>query len=119
MAINQPIPLKLRSLSINDIPQLAALVANPLLLRLVEGIVARRQRVTEIPHIARRMESLPWPDARLPLAGLEDEEQRVETGYYLCEWDAEKGFWGRLVGVKEVVQLLGVGLSVCQSLSLN
>lgn len=49
------------------------------------------------------MEGLPRTNARLPLAGLEDEEQRIQAGDYLCEWKPQQSLGRFLVAVQEVL----------------
>lgn len=99
MAIDKPIELELRALGINNIPRLAPIIADLLLLRLVEVIEPRRQRIVEVLDIARRMQGLPGADTRLSLARLEDEEQRVQASYYLFKGEPEESRWAFLVDV--------------------
>lgn len=112
MPINNPLRLELRPLRIDDIPQLAAIVPNTQLLLLVEGVKPRRQGVDEVAHVAVRVQGSPGADARLRLAGLEHEEERVQARHGLFQGDAqERGRGeGSLVWVEDVVELAGVGL---------
>jgi hypothetical protein len=103
VAVRQPINFKLRPFRVQYIPQLAAIVPDLLLLRLVKLVKPRGQRVTEILHVAGRMEGLPRTNARLPLAGLEDEEQGIQAGDYLCEWKPQQSLGRFLVAVQEVL----------------
>lgn len=110
MAVHQPISFKLGTLSIEQIPQLASIIPHTLLLRDVELIVPTRQRILQILNTSLGMQSPPWLRARLRLARLEHEEERVQTGDGLGEGDAQEGLGRLLVCVQEIAQLVGVGL---------
>ncbi len=64
----------------------------------------------QVLHVAGRVQRVPRPHARLRLARLEHEQQRVEAGDDLGARQAEEGGRGGGRGVQEVVELVGVGL---------
>jgi len=88
MSIHQPVRLKLRTLGVHNITHLAPVVAHPLLLGLVKDVEPARQGIVQVLHIASRMQGLPGTGARLALARLEHEEQRVQTRDNLLEGDS-------------------------------
>lgn len=110
VAIDKAVALELRAFSIQNLSQLAPIIPDLLLLRLVEVVKARCQRIVQVLDIARRMERLPRADASLALAGLEHEQQRVKPSDYLGERKPEKTLWALFVSVQQIVQLLRVRL---------
>lgn len=110
LSINNTVRLKVGTLGIGDIAQLAAVVADLLLLVLIKDIKARAESAVEVLNVTLRVKSLPRLDAGATLASLEDEEQRIETGDDLLEGDAQKVGGRAGVLVEEVVDLVRVGL---------
>jgi hypothetical protein len=97
MSIHQPIPLELGSFGIHYIPHLAPVIRDLLLLLDIEVIVPSGQRVMEVRDITRRVQSLPRPDAGLPLARLENEQQRVQSRHHLAERHTQQRVRGYLI----------------------
>lgn len=83
MTIDKAITLELRAFGIKNLSQLAPIVPHFLLLSLVEVVKPRCQRVVQVLDIASWVEGLPRANASLPLARLEDEQQRVQSSDYL------------------------------------
>ena len=73
MSPDQAVPLKLRAFRVNDVAQLAVIVAHARLLH-VEAVESWRERIPEVLHIALGVQSLPGARADVPLAGLEHKE---------------------------------------------
>ena len=67
------------TLAFEDVALLALGEAHPRLLRLVEVVEARVQRVIEVLHVSSGMQHLPGMRALSGFARLQDQEQRVEA----------------------------------------
>lgn len=108
--IYQPLNLKLRPLTLQNMPLLTLRKLNPDLLSLIKAIVLRRQRIRQTRNVALGVQGRPGLDARRAFAGLEHEEQSVEARGYFGEGQAEKEGGGGAVVGEEVVELIGVVL---------
>lgn len=102
LTINKPALLKLWSLGIENISQLTSVIADFLLLLLIKDVKSRGQCIFEILNIPLGMQSMPRPDARLRLAGLQHKQQRVQSRDKLGKGHPQDSRWnlGRLIGMK-------------------
>lgn len=109
--IHHPIPLELRPLGINNIPQLAPIKPNLFLLLLIKNIKPLPERIMQIGHIPLRMQRLPRPDTSPPLARLEHKQQRIQPGNHLVKLHPKKSLGLGSCRMKQIVGLVGVSLS--------
>jgi hypothetical protein len=116
LPVHATVLLKLRSLGVDEMAQLAPVKLDADLVR-IEVVIRWCQGLSQTRHIAQGMQRAPGLGAGLALARLEDEEQGVEARGQTLERGAEDGGAGgkgSLIRVQEVPELAGVGLWQCQ-----
>ena len=110
VAVDDAVRLELGALGLWEVAHLAAVEVDLLLLLLVKDVEATAEGVAQVLDVARRVQRVPRPHARLALARFEHEQQRVEPGDDLPEGHAEQRGGGLGALAEEVVELVGVRL---------
>jgi hypothetical protein len=102
----------LRALRIDEIPGFTATICHLNLLA-VELVVLRVQGIGKVPDIPRRMQDLPWSNARNSLTRLEDQQESVKSkedlGYGMTKESMVIVAVENAVRV-EIVEFIGISL---------